>query len=154
VKRLGEDEMSRRRAHHKLRRLYPVTIIGPDIWSQLPPMPAFDSMPTIDPVRGLGLDREGRVQIRAHQIVLELGGFVEMVQELFSGRRSHVEPQHHVVCHPTRAVKSATASAAPEAKLAIATRAEPARPVFLQRRNERLASFQCSRGLAAWHVEC
>ncbi|MBK9031042.1 MAG: hypothetical protein IPL61_06860 [Myxococcales bacterium] len=32
----------------KLRRLYPMTIIGPDIWAQLPPMPAFDPMPTIE----------------------------------------------------------------------------------------------------------
>jgi hypothetical protein len=39
------------RRHHakdKLRRLYPVTIIGPDIWAKLPPMPVLDPMATIE----------------------------------------------------------------------------------------------------------
>ncbi len=41
-KRLGFDAMNRREALHKLRRLYPVTIIGPAIWASLPPLPAVD----------------------------------------------------------------------------------------------------------------
>jgi len=32
---------------NQLRRLYPVTIIGPEIWARLPPLPAVDPMPTV-----------------------------------------------------------------------------------------------------------
>jgi hypothetical protein len=46
--RLNEDGMSRYQFGCKLRRLYPVTIIGPEIWAALPPMPAFDPMPTVE----------------------------------------------------------------------------------------------------------
>ena len=46
--RLGEDAMLKRRAQTRLRRLYPITIIGPELWAQLPPMPRFDPMPTIE----------------------------------------------------------------------------------------------------------
>jgi hypothetical protein len=46
--RLKADKLGPRKMHDYLRRLYPVTIIGPEIWSQLPPMPAFDPMPTIE----------------------------------------------------------------------------------------------------------
>jgi len=45
--RLGEDQLCWRRTRTKLRRLYPVTVIGPAIWATLPPMPAFDPMPRI-----------------------------------------------------------------------------------------------------------
>ena len=48
VMRLHWDQMHDHRSHRQLRRLYPVTIIGPQIWAQLPPMPAFDPMPTIE----------------------------------------------------------------------------------------------------------
>lgn len=41
-KRLGFDSMHRREALQHLRRLYPVTIIGPEIWATLPPLPAVD----------------------------------------------------------------------------------------------------------------
>ncbi len=47
-RRLGEDAMLKRRAQTRLRRLYPITIIGPELWAQLPPMPRFDPMPTIE----------------------------------------------------------------------------------------------------------
>ena len=46
--RLYWDAMHDRRTRDKLRRLYPITIIGPAIWAQLPPMPAFDPMPTVE----------------------------------------------------------------------------------------------------------
>ena len=36
-----------REAHRKLRRLYPVTIIGSEIWSRLAPLPAMDNVPTV-----------------------------------------------------------------------------------------------------------
>jgi len=45
--RLRVDERSFH-VKYKLRRLYPITIIGPAIWAQLPPMPAFDPMPTVE----------------------------------------------------------------------------------------------------------
>ena len=47
-RRLGEDAMLKRRAQTRLRRLYPITIIGPALWAELPPMPRFDPMPTIE----------------------------------------------------------------------------------------------------------
>jgi hypothetical protein len=40
--------MLKRRAQTRLRRLYPITIIGPALWAELPPMPRFDPMPTIE----------------------------------------------------------------------------------------------------------
>jgi hypothetical protein len=40
--------MKWRKARTKLVRLYPITLIGPEIWAQLPPMPAFDPMPTVE----------------------------------------------------------------------------------------------------------
>ncbi|MBP8805621.1 MAG: hypothetical protein KBG48_09995 [Kofleriaceae bacterium] len=47
-RRLGEDAMLSHRAQTRLRRLYPITIIGPELWAQLPPMPRFDPMPTVE----------------------------------------------------------------------------------------------------------
>lgn len=41
-KRISFDAMNAPEALHKLRRLYPVTIIGPAIWAALPPLPAAD----------------------------------------------------------------------------------------------------------------
>jgi hypothetical protein len=38
-KRLSFDSMNATDALDKLRRLYPVTIIGPEIWAKLPPLP-------------------------------------------------------------------------------------------------------------------
>jgi hypothetical protein len=48
VERTDWDAGKWRKSHTALRRLYPVTIIGPEIWSRLPPMPVFDPMPTIE----------------------------------------------------------------------------------------------------------
>lgn len=48
VERIEWDAWKWRLSHTKLRRLYPVTIIGQEIWSQLPPMPAFEPAPTIE----------------------------------------------------------------------------------------------------------
>jgi len=45
-KRIGFDAMHMRELH-LLRRLYPVTIIGPAIWAKLPPMPEVDPAPAI-----------------------------------------------------------------------------------------------------------
>jgi hypothetical protein len=47
-RRLYEDAMLSHRAQTRLRRLYPFTIIGPALWAELPPMPRFDPMPTIE----------------------------------------------------------------------------------------------------------
>jgi hypothetical protein len=41
-KRIGFDSLNATRSLHLLRRLYPVTIIGPEIWAKLPPLPAVD----------------------------------------------------------------------------------------------------------------
>lgn len=41
-KRLSFDALHPREAETKLRRLYPVTIIGPDLWATLPPLPTTD----------------------------------------------------------------------------------------------------------------
>lgn len=46
--RLHEDGMLRRLTDRRLRRLYPVTIIGPALWAELPPMPTFDPMPMVE----------------------------------------------------------------------------------------------------------
>lgn len=40
--RISFDSMHSHEAQTKLRRLYPVTIIGPAIWATLPPLPATD----------------------------------------------------------------------------------------------------------------
>lgn len=48
VERIEWDGWKWRLSHTKLRRLYPVTIIGPEIWATLPPMPRIDPMPTIE----------------------------------------------------------------------------------------------------------
>lgn len=48
AERLGEDQMCRGLFLSRLRRLYPVTIIGPRIWSELPAMPTFDPAPTVE----------------------------------------------------------------------------------------------------------
>jgi hypothetical protein len=47
-RRLYGDSMRTHRAQTRLRRLYPITIIGPALWAELPPMPRFDPMPTIE----------------------------------------------------------------------------------------------------------
>lgn len=41
-KRISFDAMNATNTLHKLRRLYPVTIIGPAIWASLPPLPAVE----------------------------------------------------------------------------------------------------------------
>lgn len=41
-KRIGFDAMNRTAAITKLRRLYPMTIVGPAIWAALPPLPAVE----------------------------------------------------------------------------------------------------------------
>ncbi len=46
--RLEEDDLCTNIAKRKLRRLYPITIIGPDIWAQLPPMPDVSPAPTVE----------------------------------------------------------------------------------------------------------
>lgn len=38
--RLGEDQMSRGQFLRRIRRLYPITLVGPTIWAELPPLPA------------------------------------------------------------------------------------------------------------------
>jgi hypothetical protein len=52
------DEATRDRLHHDglysnfakrmLRRLYPITIIGPELWAKLPPLPLVDPAPMIE----------------------------------------------------------------------------------------------------------
>ncbi|MEZ4401304.1 MAG: hypothetical protein R3B06_14860 [Kofleriaceae bacterium] len=46
--RIQWDAMNWWKARTKLIRLSPITIIGPSIWAQLPPMPRFDPMPTVE----------------------------------------------------------------------------------------------------------
>jgi hypothetical protein len=48
VERIEWDAWNWRLSHTRLRRLYPVTIIGSEMWAQLPPMPAFEPVPTIE----------------------------------------------------------------------------------------------------------
>jgi len=48
--RLGEDQMLSGRLLRKLRRLYPVTIVGPKLWSELPPLPKVEPMPRVDEI--------------------------------------------------------------------------------------------------------
>jgi hypothetical protein len=46
--RLHEDAMLWRLTHTRLRRLYPMNIIGPELWASLPAMPPFEPRPTIE----------------------------------------------------------------------------------------------------------
>lgn len=46
--RIKEDVMSWSTMRRRLRRLYPVTIIGPELWAQLPPMPDVEPRPRIE----------------------------------------------------------------------------------------------------------
>ena len=46
-KRTRFDSRHWREAQESLRRLYPVTIIGPEIWAKLPPLPALEHPPTV-----------------------------------------------------------------------------------------------------------
>lgn len=48
LERIEWDAWKWRRSHTMLRRLYPITIIGPELWAKLPPMPAFEPAPTIE----------------------------------------------------------------------------------------------------------
>lgn len=48
--RLGEDQMSRGQLRQRLRRLYPVTMIGPAIWAELPPMSGVEPLPAVGDV--------------------------------------------------------------------------------------------------------
>ncbi len=48
--RLGEDQMLRGRYLRRVRRLYPITIVGPTLWTDLPPLPAVDPMPNVEAV--------------------------------------------------------------------------------------------------------
>lgn len=46
--RLHEDNLCMGMLSNKLRRLYPITIIGPEIWSRLPPVPKIEHAPVIE----------------------------------------------------------------------------------------------------------
>jgi hypothetical protein len=46
--RLKEDQMLSGRFLRRVRRLYPITIIGPTLWAELPPLPALDPMPKVE----------------------------------------------------------------------------------------------------------
>jgi hypothetical protein len=46
--RLGKDQMLYNESKRLLRRLYPVTIIGPELWAKLPPMPATSAPATVE----------------------------------------------------------------------------------------------------------
>jgi hypothetical protein len=46
--RLKYDGLHYRRSKRLLRRLYPVTIIGPELWAKLPPMPSVDQAPKVE----------------------------------------------------------------------------------------------------------
>lgn len=48
--RLHEDQMLSGRFLRRVRRLYPITIFGPKLWNELPPMPAVDPMPAVEQV--------------------------------------------------------------------------------------------------------
>ncbi len=48
--RLHEDQMLGGRFLRRVRRLYPITIIGPKLWAELPPMPALDPMPVVEEI--------------------------------------------------------------------------------------------------------
>jgi hypothetical protein len=46
--RLSWDRRMASPKKRSLRRLYPVNIIGPEVWAKLPPLPAFDPMPQVE----------------------------------------------------------------------------------------------------------
>jgi hypothetical protein len=46
--RLREDQMLRNFSKRMLRRLYPVTIIGPELWAKLPPVPETGAAVTVE----------------------------------------------------------------------------------------------------------
>jgi hypothetical protein len=48
--RLGEDQMLRGRFLRRVRRLYPITIVGPTLWKELPSLPALGPMPKVETV--------------------------------------------------------------------------------------------------------
>lgn len=48
TERLGEDQMLRNVAKRKLRRLYPITLIGPELWAKLPPLPGTSAPVTVE----------------------------------------------------------------------------------------------------------
>jgi hypothetical protein len=48
--RIKEDQMLSGRFLRRVRRLYPITIFGPTLWAELPPLPALDPMPEVEDV--------------------------------------------------------------------------------------------------------
>ena len=52
VARVDWDTMMRKGARTKLIRLSPITVIGPSLWATLPPMPTFDSAPSVEDLPG------------------------------------------------------------------------------------------------------
>jgi hypothetical protein len=48
TKRLGEDQMLYNVSKRLLRRLYPITIIGPELWAKLPPRPETSTPATVE----------------------------------------------------------------------------------------------------------
>jgi hypothetical protein len=48
--RLKEDQMLSGRFLRRVRRLYPITIVGPTLWTELPPTPAVDPTPRVEAV--------------------------------------------------------------------------------------------------------
>ena len=57
VERIEWDAWKWRKTRTKLTRLNPITIIGPSIWAQLPPMPAFDPAPVVEDLGAVKLLR-------------------------------------------------------------------------------------------------
>ena len=87
-RRLGEDAMLSHRAQTRLRRLYPITIIGPELWAQLPPMPGL--MKALRLYRGRGIQLwlfcQGRFSLQERfppEVVKEIEDQVDVLQ-LFS----------------------------------------------------------------------
>jgi hypothetical protein len=48
--RLKEDQMRSHGYLRRVRRLYPITIVGPTLWTELPPLPPVDPLPTVEAV--------------------------------------------------------------------------------------------------------
>ena len=48
--RLSRDQRLRLQFSGALRRLYPITIVGPDLWSKLSPIPALDPQPLVEDI--------------------------------------------------------------------------------------------------------
>jgi hypothetical protein len=46
--RIKEDNLSWSTRRRRIRRLYPVTIIGPELWEKLPPLPDVEPRPRIE----------------------------------------------------------------------------------------------------------